>query len=67
MSQEKVEIVNTDKIVKDEVSKAISRDRERIAKNGYEYAIQLKGEERLKESIMHEIYIDALNNKNISD
>lgn len=32
MSQEKVEIVNTDKIVKDEVSKAISRDRERIAK-----------------------------------
>ena len=32
MSQEKVEIVNTDKIVKDEVSKAISQDRERIAK-----------------------------------
>tara|TARA_R110001632_G_scaffold40001_2_gene99885 strand:+ start:1823 stop:2845 length:1023 start_codon:yes stop_codon:yes gene_type:complete len=32
MSQEKNEIVNTEKIVKDEVSKAISVDRERIAK-----------------------------------
>ena len=32
MSQEKNEIVNTDKIVKDEVGKAISVDRERIAK-----------------------------------
>jgi ATP-dependent protease ClpP protease subunit len=32
MSQEKVEIVNTDKIVKDEVGKAIAVDRERIAK-----------------------------------
>ena len=32
MSQEKNEIVNTEKIVEDEVSKAISKDRERIAK-----------------------------------
>lgn len=32
MSQEKIEIVNTDKIVKDKVSEAISQDRERIAK-----------------------------------
>jgi len=32
MLQEKVEIVNTDKIVKDEVSKAVSEDRQRIAK-----------------------------------
>lgn len=32
MSKEKDEIVNTEKIVEDEVSKAISKDRERIAK-----------------------------------
>lgn len=35
------------------------------AQKGFNYAINLKGEERLKESIMDVIYYDALNNKSI--